>query len=439
MTERRHQREGSVRRGKWALGSKIGTGSFGVVHVGMNTHTGQLMAVKSIELAPTAMKDIRREIEVLKSLKHTNIVRYLGAERDEKKLHMFQEWVPGGSVTELIQKFGAFSIPVIRSYLQQILTGLAYLHENSILHRDIKGGNVLINDNGIVRLADFGASKRLAHQQSDMMESLTMRGTPFFMAPEVFEEKYSSKADIWSVGCVAFQMASGSPPWKAQGYTNPMSLFLHLRKSEGAPQMRWPESTTAKQSEKELFEGMLTKCFHREPSQRPTATVLLSDGFFVEITPSDDETSCSQGLFSPESKSASTFSAILSPSVVAHLSKNPKAAGILPRPLMTPPLPIRIRESAFHLDTVSPLPSSPMVDPREWPTWARESVKKCSVGTVSGKTTMIDSLARSEDTTCNNPFGRKLSDEGDSVKISVGSFSTLNGLQYLESECWDRK
>lgn len=200
--------------------------------------------------------------------------------------------------------------------------------------------------------------------------------------------------------------------------------------------MRWPENTSAQQSEKELFEAMLTQCFHRESSQRPTARALLSDLFFVDIASSDDEMSCSQGLFSPESKSASNFSAIMSPSVVAHLSKTPKAAGILPRPFMTPPLPIRIRESAFHLDTVSPLPSSPMVDAREWPTWARESVKKCSVSTMRVKSTMIDSLARSEDTTCNNPFGRKLSDEGDSVKISVGSFSTLDGLQYLESESW---
>lgn len=415
----KNKREGSVRRGKWALGQKIGIGSFGVVHVGMNMQTGKLMAVKSIELAPSAMKDIRCEIDVLKSLEHINIVRYLGAERDEKKLHIFQEWVPGGSVTDLINKFGAFPISVVQSYLSQILTGLAYLHQNGILHRDIKGGNVLITDHGIVKLADFGASKRLAHQQADMMESLTMRGTPYFMAPEVFEEKYGGKADIWSVGCVAFQMASGSPPWKAQGYTNPMSLFLYLKKSEGSPPMNWPENTSVCQSAIEVFEGMLTKCFYRNPAQRPTAQSLILDPFFVTFAASEDEMSCSQNLFSPGSKSCSTFAPIV---------KTPKAADTpLLVPLMTPPLPTRIQAKTSRLDTVSPLPAF------EWPTWARESLKRSIASPMGNKFTMEDSLARSEDT-IENPFRRQVLDEGETFKISVGTLSTLDGLVFLEGE-----
>eukprot|EP00532_Pseudo-nitzschia_australis_P004032 CAMPEP_0168201928 /NCGR_PEP_ID=MMETSP0139_2-20121125/23993_1 /TAXON_ID=44445 /ORGANISM="Pseudo-nitzschia australis, Strain 10249 10 AB" /LENGTH=125 /DNA_ID=CAMNT_0008127567 /DNA_START=83 /DNA_END=460 /DNA_ORIENTATION=- len=97
------------------------------------------------------------------------------------------------------------------------------------MHRDIKGSNILVNNEGVVKLADFGASKKLKNLAADMMMSLTVRGTPYFMAPEVFEEKYSAKADIWGIGCVAFQMATAKPPWKELGFTNPISLL----KAEG--------------------------------------------------------------------------------------------------------------------------------------------------------------------------------------------------------------
>jgi Protein kinase domain len=171
------RREGSVKRGKWKLGAKIGVGAFGVVHIGMNTCTGALMAVKSIKMEPSTMKDAEREIQLLKTLRHENIVRYLGAEMDAKYLHIFQEWVPAGSVTNMLSKFGPFPSTVVRNYLIQVLHGLQFLHMNHIMHRDIKGSNILVSDDGIVKLADFGASKRFVHLKQDMMMSLTMRGS----------------------------------------------------------------------------------------------------------------------------------------------------------------------------------------------------------------------------------------------------------------------
>ena len=416
-------REGSVRRGKWSLGSKIGTGSFGVVHVGMNTHTGQLMAVKSVELSPAAMKDIRVEVEVLKSLSHVNIVRYLGAERNAQKLHIFQEWVPGGSVTTLLNKFGPFSAAVIRSYLSQILTGLTYLHENRILHRDIKGGNVLVSDDGIVKLADFGSAKRMAHQQSDMMESLTMRGTPYFMAPEVFEEHYNGKADIWSVGCVAFQMATGSPPWKREGFSNPMSLFLHLQNTEGLPSLEWPESGPMRESEKTPFQEMLKRCFWRKAPQRPTAQGLAADSFFSGASSSEDD--ASQTLFSVAGDSVSTFA-----------PQTPGAKGTpplsrLPRrsPFISPPLPRRI--GIISSVNVSPLDRSPKLVSKDWPSWARDQLKKevTSPGLsqhAPRATSLMDSLAYSADTTTSisNPFARST--------VGSGREPSLAGLQFVD-------
>lgn len=166
-----------VRRGQWKLGAKLGSGAFGVVHIGMNTRTGALMAVKSIRMENAATRDTQREIDVLKSLDHKNIVRYHGAEVDAKYLHIFQEWVPGGSVTSLLSKFGPFPLSVVKNYFSQILDGLVYLHSQNVMHRDLKGSNVLINDEGIVKLADFGASRRFEKLQSDMLMSLTLRGS----------------------------------------------------------------------------------------------------------------------------------------------------------------------------------------------------------------------------------------------------------------------
>lgn len=201
-----------VKRGKWTLGSKIGQGTFGTVHMCM-TEAGTLMAAKEIPADKLAVDDIRREIELLKYLDHPNIVAYRGSEVKGSKLYIFQEWIPGGSVTGLLHKFGPFSTAVVRVYLKQVLLGLAFLHSQKILHRDIKGrsvynqvmyelylaslfhhlgSNILVNDQGIVKLADFGASKKLSEHQRGMMMTMTMRGTPYFMAPEVFEEKYGT-------------------------------------------------------------------------------------------------------------------------------------------------------------------------------------------------------------------------------------------------------
>jgi Serine/threonine protein kinase len=298
-----------IRKGKWNLGSRIGQGSFGVVHVGMNTITGNLIAVKSMNIPTSSsddrscnalLEDLRREIDLMKSFNHPNIVRYLGCEFDEAKqvLHIFQEWVSGGSVTSLLSKFGPFPIPVIRSYLQQVLIGLKYLHEHNILHRDIKGGNILVNNDGVVKLADFGASKSFHVDHDgvmldveDAMSQMTMRGTPYFMAPEVFEENYGRKADIWSFGCVAYQMLTSNPPWRGLGFQSPMKLFLYISKNPGPPPMHGAKSTTDRDDDTNHNESwisnslsnLLEQCFERDPSNRPSTQSLLEHPFFTQI------------------------------------------------------------------------------------------------------------------------------------------------------------
>lgn len=441
---RRFRSEGSIKPGKWGTGSKIGVGSFGVVRVGMNKKTGTLMAVKSITVSKAVMKDIQTEIDLLKSLDHIHIVRYLGAETDGTHLHIFQEWVPGGSVTSLLHKFGPFSMQVVRAYLFQILSGLTYLHQNHILHRDIKGGNVLVSDSGIVKLADFGSSKRLALQHQDAMENLTMRGTPYFMAPEVFEEKYGSKADIWSVGCVAFQMLTGSPPWKGMGFSNPMTLFIHIKDTEGLPSYDWPNTNDV---EITRFKTMLEKCFYRDPSKRPTAKALSSDPFFTASEQSSSEDQ-SRGLFSPGGESVSTWGSAKSPRPTPTRSSPHVTFG--KASFLSPPLPTRIHQGALRHEVISPLAPSPIVpvDASEWPSWAREKlqdrkspykVRPQNDGDMlppasPSSRIMLDSLAVSEDSSAvENPFRRRNRKSGDS-SLGTGSISTLDGLAFLEGK-----
>ena len=456
-----YRQEGIVKRGKWSLGAKIGVGSFGVVHVGMNTRTGTLMAVKRFTMSRAVMKDVRREVELMRSLDHKNIVRYFGAQMDQTYLHIFQEWVPGGSVASLLSRFGPFSMEVIRSYLSQTLAGLAYLHENNIMHRDMKGSNLLVNDEGTVKLADFGASKKLANLQENMMMSLTVRGTPYFMAPEVFEEKYSAKADIWGVGCVAFQMATASPPWKDKGFTNPISLFNFIKKHEGPPPMVIREEEPSSNKDKRLLrllEDLVEKCFQHNPDMRPTVHELQEEMFFfAEMQDEADDESHYRGLFSPGSETIAFFENTRSPGMPSHatnVASPQKISNVSAQParsksviqwktsFLSPPRQKRNSE----VTSPSPIRPSPQTvasrqDSSEWPEWARDELKKQNLfGKSPGPrqpeqslSELMGSLALSEDSNASgqNPF-RSSASRGRTSTIGTTANSNLIGLKILD-------
>ncbi|KAI5833967.1 ste11-like protein [Schizophyllum commune Tattone D] len=211
---------------KWIKGALIGAGSFGKVYLGMEAESGLLMAVKQVELptgsAPnlerkkSMLSALEREIELLKDLQHVNIVQYLYSSLDDDHLNIFLEYVPGGSVTALLRNYGAFEEPLVKNFVRQILCGLDYLHERDIIHRDIKGANILVDNKGGVKISDFGISKKVEDtlSNSNRMHRPSLQGSVFWMAPEVVKQSgHTKKADIWSVGCLIVEMLTGEHPW----------------------------------------------------------------------------------------------------------------------------------------------------------------------------------------------------------------------------------
>ncbi|KAJ2475032.1 ATP binding, partial [Coemansia sp. RSA 2320] len=210
----------------WIKGAPIASGSFGSVYFGMNSRTGAIMAVKEVELPKPGsasmsrnqrMADaLRHELDLLKGLDHRNVVRYLGTDIDERNIYIFLEYVSGGSVSSALASFGMFPESLVRTYTAQIIEGLVYLHDQGIIHRDIKGGNVLIDQDGSVKISDFGISKRVdevvATSKTDRRASL--QGSVFWMAPEVVKDtKYTVKGDVWSLGCLVIEMMTGTHPF----------------------------------------------------------------------------------------------------------------------------------------------------------------------------------------------------------------------------------
>ncbi|XP_069329394.1 mitogen-activated protein kinase kinase kinase 19 isoform X4 [Eulemur rufifrons] len=213
------------------------------------------------------------KVDLLKALKHVNIVAYLGTCLEENIVSIFMEFVPGGSISSIINRFGPLPEMVFCKYTEQILQGVAYLHENCVVHRDIKGNNVMLMPTGIIKLIDFGCAKRLAWAglngtHSDMLKS--MHGTPYWMAPEVINESgYGRKSDIWSIGCTVFEMATGKPPLASMGR---MAAMFYI----GAHRGLMPPLPDHFSKDAADF---VRVCLTRDQHERPSALQLLQHSF----------------------------------------------------------------------------------------------------------------------------------------------------------------
>ncbi|KAJ3452918.1 sterile20-like kinase isoform b-related [Anaeramoeba flamelloides] len=252
------------------LVEELGKGSYGSVYKARQKGTGEIVAVKMISLEEDeGLDDIKIEIEILKKCKHKNIVKYIGTYFKEETLWIVMEYCGGGSVSDLCQILEkGLSEKQIAAIMYGSIEGLRYFHSNRKIHRDIKGGNILLNDKGDVKLADFGVSAQLT---KTMSKRNTFIGTPYWMAPEVIQDyqNYDSRADIWSLGITAIELAEIVPP---RCDIHPMRVLFIIPKKEP------PKLKNSRKYSKE-FNDFIAKCLVKDYEKRPKAKQLLKHPF----------------------------------------------------------------------------------------------------------------------------------------------------------------
>lgn len=251
---------------KYMLGDEIGKGAYGRVYKGLDLENGDFVAIKQVSLENIPQEDlniIMQEIDLLKNLNHKNIVKYLGSLKTKTHLHIILEYVENGSLANIIKpnKFGPFPESLVAVYIAQVLEGLVYLHEQGVIHRDIKGANILTTKEGLVKLADFGVATKLTEAD---VNTHSVVGTPYWMAPEVIEMSgVCAASDIWSVGCTVIELLTCVPPYYD---LQPMPALFRIVQDEQPP---IPDGLSPD------ITDFLHQCFKKDAIQRPDAKTLL--------------------------------------------------------------------------------------------------------------------------------------------------------------------
>ncbi|KAK7119276.1 hypothetical protein R3I94_021201 [Phoxinus phoxinus] len=248
---------------------RIGSGTYGDVYKARNVTTGELAAIKVIKLEPGEdFAVVQQEIIMMKDCKHSNIVAYFGSYLRRDKLWICMEYCGGGSLQDIYHVTGPLTESQIAYVTRETLQGLYYLHNKGKMHRDIKGANILLTDNGYVKLADFGVSAQIT---ATLAKRKSFIGTPYWMAPEVaaVERKggYNHLCDIWAVGITAIELAELQPPMFD---LHPMRALFLMTKSNFQPpklkdKVKWTNN----------FHNFVKLALTKNPKKRPPADKLL--------------------------------------------------------------------------------------------------------------------------------------------------------------------
>lgn len=255
---------------------RVGGGTYGEVYKARNKQNGELAAIKVIKMEPEDdFSIIQQEIVIVKSCKHPNIVAYFGSYIRANKLWICMEFCGGGSLQDVYHVTGPLSEPQIAYICREMLQGLDYLHAQKKIHRDIKGANILLNDQGEVKLADFGISAQIT---ATLARRMSFIGTPYWMAPEVaaveIKGGYNELCDVWSVGITAIELAELQPPLFD---VHPLRVLFLMSKSGYQPPKLKDKSKWSS-----MFYNFVKAMLVRNPKKRPSASKMLSHMFLTQ-------------------------------------------------------------------------------------------------------------------------------------------------------------
>ncbi|GHJ83897.1 hypothetical protein NliqN6_0299 [Naganishia liquefaciens] len=277
----------------YQLGEALGKGASAQVYKALNWTSGETVAIKQISIGNIPegeLSEIMSEIDLLKNLNHTNIVKYRGFFKTDQHLYIILEYCENGSLQTISKRYGKFPEDLVAVYISQVLQGLIYLHSQGVIHRDIKGANILTNKDGTVKLADFGVSTMMpghfpfadarradenraaADGRNPIAVDSSVVGSPYWMAPEIIEQNGAATAsDIWSVGCVVIELLEGKPPYYSM---EPMQALFRIVQDDMPP---IPDGASA------VVKDFLYQCFQKDPNLRITAKKLAKHPWMVAV------------------------------------------------------------------------------------------------------------------------------------------------------------
>lgn len=216
--------------GDYELGPVRGVGTVGTIYESTNRVTGDVVAIKRLHDSVSSNELIRarfrREMAVLERLKHPNIIRFLGGGESDGQLYYAMELVEGGTVKSLLEMRGRFPWQMVVDITRQVASALQHAHNNGVVHRDLKPGNLFLTEDGQVKLGDFGIARDL--HNTDLTSSGMTVGTHAYMAPEQItgDQSLSGKADLYALGCCVFEMLTGEKPFYGENYAQLFNQHL---------------------------------------------------------------------------------------------------------------------------------------------------------------------------------------------------------------------
>ncbi|XP_064425478.1 serine/threonine-protein kinase 36 [Latimeria chalumnae] len=262
---------------KYHVLEMIGEGSFGRVYKGRRKFSGQVVALKFIPKVGRSekeLKNLQREIEIMRGLHHPNIIQMLDSFETDKEVVVVTDYAEG-ELFQILEDDGSLPEDQVREIACQLISALYYLHSHRILHRDMKPQNILLGKGGVVKLCDFGFARAMS---INTLVLTSIKGTPLYMSPELVEEKpYDHTSDLWSVGCILYELFVGTPPF----YTNSIFQLVSLIIKDP---VKWPKNMSP--DFKSLLQGLLTK----NPKQRLSWPTLLRHPFVADAVVVIDDT-----------------------------------------------------------------------------------------------------------------------------------------------------